>query len=366
MDGAYDISIVDSEAGLASIRSTWESIEYADTEVTPFNTYAWLSLWWKHYAKPDFKLHVVLFSQNDQVLALAPLYIHNHSQLKVIKQKALCWLGSGGDTSPDYLNIICVPQHREAVVACFVQYLSALDVVQRIHLSDMVNPSALYDRVFKVFSERKGLLMAPVTNNIFNSDLPKSWEEYRMALSRKRRKQINHRRNRLDQAGDWSVSICESDEQRQLALKALEELHRKRWESKGQPGSFITDEYLTFHRDVIATFSRNDQLWLVTLVLNGNTIGVLYLFLWRNTLLFFQSGFSPDYESLSPGHVLFTYVIREAIERGVERIDLLKGDYQYKKVYAKSVTETTDLVYVRPGLGCLVSRSKQLVKSVLK
>ena len=363
MEPYYSISIADSDAGFSDLNAQWQALASVDDEATPFNTYDWLSLWWKHYRQPDYALHIVLFSENGKLVAIAPLYLLTIARVMLIQQRELRWVGSGGDTSPDYLNIICIPEHRPRVAEHFARYLAQQSVADRINLTDIAKPSILYEHLNTTLSSCKGLLFAGVTNTILNNDLPTTWDEYRMALTRKRRKQINHRRNRLDKAGDWSLNICTSQEQQQHAVTALEELHRQRWISKGETGGFLTDAYIEFHRDVIKRFSEHDQLWLATLVLNGKTIGVLYIFLWRGTLFFFQSGFSPEHDSLSPGHVLFTYVISEAIKRGIGHIDLLKGNYIYKTVYAKQKQVTSGLIFERPGIGCMLSRSKQLIKS---
>ena len=45
----------------------------------------------------------------------------------------------------------------------------------------------------------------------------------------------------------------------------------------------------------------------MTLELDGVIIGVPYLFRWRDELMFFQSGFDPEHEASSPGHVVFGF-----------------------------------------------------------
>ena len=364
MDALLEIEVVESEGRFDELQSDWQVLQALDTQATPFNTYAWLRLWWKHYKLPSYVLHLVLFKSNGETVGIAPLYVREHVQLKWIRQKELRWLGSGGDTSPDYLNIVCIPKHRSAIEVQFAAYIAHLATVQRVHLSDIAKPSALYTELKNSFASSEGTELSSINNTILTAELPAKWDDYRMALSRKRRKQINHRRNRLDQAGSWNLEICETEESRNSAVANLENLHRRRWKSKGAPGGFASDAYINFHRDVISHFYAQNQLWLATLSLDGNTIGVLYLFHWRDSLLFFQSGYSPDHQSLSPGHVLFTYVIQQAINLGVKRIDLLKGDYAYKKVYANNIRHTSSFTFVRPSIGSAVSKSKRIIKSM--
>ena len=362
MDTQYRCVLLDDEESFTKLAQRWSYIESLDTELTPFNTFDWLSLWWQHYKKPGMKLHLLQFFHRDEMIGLAPLYIAPIVQLKVIKQQELRWLGYGGDTSPDYLNLVCLPEHRANAIRLFAQYLADFTGVHRIHLTDLVKPSLLYSAVSEQLGSNNGMVESTISNFVPLATLPSTWQDYRMGLTRKRRKQINHRRNRMDKAGVWSLHIAENTEQIELAMDALEALHRQRWISKGEPGSFSSQAYIDFHRAVVNRFFSSEQLWLVTLQLNGEVIGVLYLFCSQNCLWFFQSGFSPEHESLSPGHVMFTYVISQAIERGIGRIDLLKGDYKYKTVYAKEKRETTNLLYYRPGLASLIGRLKKCVR----
>jgi len=44
----------------------------------------------------------------------------------------------------------------------------------------------------------------------------------------------------------------------------------------------------------------------------------------------YNSGFNPDFSSLSPGQVLTAYTIKDAIENGRTLYDFLRGNEEYK------------------------------------
>ena len=190
------------------------------------------------------------------------------------------------------------------------------------------------------------------------ADLPGTRDEFRASLSRKRREQLNHRRNRLERAGTARLSIAGCADERARAMNAPIRLHRARWDTKDDPGKFRSEAYLDFHRTVVERFAARDELWLVTLELDGVIIDVLYLFRWRDELMFFQSGFDPEHEALSPGHVMFGWTYREAIERGLRRADMLKGEYHYKGAWARRETFLHDHVFHRPGPAARLARAR--------
>ena len=97
--------------------------------------------------------------------------------------------------------------------------------------------------------------------------------------------------------------------------------------------------------------------------LNDEIIGVQYIYLWHGELLFYQSGYSPEHDDLSPGHVLFTYAIQRAIEQGLQGIDMLKGEYDYKSAYARNASYTSDHVFVKSGMFSLIARAKNALRT---
>ncbi len=343
------IDCLDSAAAFDQLQTIWQGLERQDTQCTPFNTWVWNSLWWHHYGTARDRLTLLIARQGNRVVALAPLYIHAARMCKIVPVHVLRFIGTGGDTSPDYLNIIALPECRNAAERAFLDYLPSIKGWQKLHLTDMLQSSSLADRVSDFVNTQPGSALTPHSQIIQKTALPATFEDYRMQLSRKRRKQINHRQNRLDAAGVSELALCATTEELAEASDALVSLHLLRWESKQEEGGFRSIAYEQFHRAVIRHFFAMDALWLATLKLDGNIIGVQYIFLWRGELMFMQSGYSPEHESLSPGHVLFTYVIQRGIEQGMTGLDMLKGHYSYKSAYARDEIHTVSLGNVRPG-----------------
>ena len=341
--------LVTDAPGLDALGPTWEALEALDPECAPFNAYRWNRAWWAHYGRPEALRVVVIEDGDGRAVGIAPFHLVREREARVLSVPALRFLGSGGDTSPDYLGVIADPARRAAVVERALEAVFAMPEWRTLRLSDLRAGSVL-DRLAPArFARSRGTARPVHVKRVYVADLPDSWQAFRAALPIKRRKQLNHRRNRLRAAGEARLSIAEDAAGRARAFEALARLHRARWRSKGGPGKFETEAYLGFHRDVIERFAARGETWLVTLELDRVIIGVLYLFRWREELLFFQSGFSPAHEALSPGHVLFGWTFEEAIRRGVKRADMLKGEYAYKRAWARRETFLHDRTFHRPG-----------------
>lgn len=336
------------------LQTIWEALERLDDQCTPFNTWAWNSQWWKYYATSKDKPALLVATHEQHVVAIAPLYIHATFMCRRLPVAVLRFIGTGKDTSPDYMNIIAHPEWRHVAEQCLIAFLPKIPAWQKLWLTDVREHSSLERCIRELIASQAGTSIARITEETQRAALPLSFDTYRSTLSRKRRKQINHRQNRLEQAGDAQLSICANQSELAEATDALVNLHRLRWQSKGKPGAFRSVAYEQFHRSIIKHFFTHDLLWLTTLKLDDQIIGVQYIFAWRGELMFMQSGYSPDHESLSPGHVLFTFAIQRAIESGMHQLDMLKGNYRYKSAYTSETISTISQGYLTPGVRAFI------------
>lgn len=348
---ALTIQCLQSAEAFEQLRAIWQGLERFDTACTPFNTWAWNSLWWQHYGTSRDTLALLVISEGRRVVAIAPFYLHATRLCKVMPIKALRFLGSGEGSSADYLNIIALPAVRNAVEQAVLQYLPQIRGWQKLLFTGMAKNSTLARRTAALLTQLPGVALSPRYRMIRKVLLPDTVDEYRVQSNGE---QITHRQNQLDAAGQVELSICASNEELGEACDALLELRRLRRDSKEEGGS-CSVACEQFHRAVIRQFFAADALWLATLKLDGNIIGVHYLFAWRGQLLFMQRGFSPDHERLNPDPVLLTHVIQRGIEQGMISLDMFNGRCSDESLSAWSETRIVDIGYVRPGVRGLIA-----------
>jgi len=71
-------------------------------------------------------------------------------------------------------------------------------------------------------------------------------------------------------------------------------------------------------------------LKLGTLALDGKQVAQLICFDYNNCIYLYNSGYNPDYVSLSVGLLSKALAIKDAIEKGKKKFDFLKGAEVYK------------------------------------
>ena len=114
----------------------------------------------------------------------------------------------------------------------------------------------------------------------------------------------------------------------------------------------------------------NDWLRLCFLKIKGYYIASLYIFKYGGKYYYYQSGFDPDWEKLSPGFLLFSYCIENAISEGIKEFDFLQGEEEYKYLWTnKTRTNLNVKVYrkfFRNAIRYMVEKNKPIVKSKIK
>ena len=118
---------------------------------------------------------------------------------------------------------------------------------------------------------------------------------------------------------------------------------------------------LPSNRHFPASFAPDSPL-LATHELNDEVVGVEYAFEYNKRLSLFQTGFDPEQAHLAPGHLMMARLIEMAIDAGIQELDLLKGDYDYKDSYASQKRFTVDVDVVQGPVASTLYRLIALSK----
>jgi hypothetical protein len=154
-----------------------------------------------------------------------------------------------------------------------------------------------------------------------------------------------HSASTLDEAWDY--------------FNRLGDLHRRRWESRGEPGVFAQPYFVAFHRALIARCLPLGEVQLLRVMAGPHDIGLLYSYVLAGRVYVYQSGF--DYGLLAkhgrPGLVTHTLAIQHNAALGHEVYDLMAGESaQYKQTLSNRPESMTWLVLRTPALRFRVER----------
>jgi CelD/BcsL family acetyltransferase involved in cellulose biosynthesis len=353
------IRVVDTTEEFESLREDWNTLLECADGASVFVSWEWTYNWWRHYGKKH-SLRILAAWEHGRLTGLLPLYIQRTVVYRYYPVNVLRFIGTGGDTAPDYLGPLLVPVVAERTASAFIEYVldevSGWDV---LHLSDLGLDSVLWAQVKRQCAARRYELTPSVAARIAYITLPSSWENYLASVHRDRRYTIRSTRRKFETQHQGRFYVRASEDGIDEVIDRLIELHHRRWQAKSEQHAFSSDEYIGFHRDVIHACARRGWIRFYWLEANGLPLAVFYCYRFRNHIYYFQAGFNPDYERLRPGLVLIGYAVEHAIQEGNIVFDFLRGEHEYKSQWGKSMRETHALTVYRGGLSAALYRMRE-------
>lgn len=180
--------------------------------------------------------------------------------------------------------------------------------------------------------------------------LPPTYEEYEKHLGKNLSYQVRSaRKRRIKQFGSDGLRLANA-ETFDTDFDALVSLHTKRWESRGQSGIFFEQSETEALRNFCRQMLGEGRLLLYTVWFGDQPGGALLNFLDGKSILFFSSGFDPEYATHRPVNVLFSQAIQDGIAHGLEEFHLLMGREAYKSRWANDEEPIYRLLVVRRSL----------------
>jgi CelD/BcsL family acetyltransferase involved in cellulose biosynthesis len=338
-----------------ALEPEWRRISERCPSRSVFQTHEWQRTWWQHYGNGS--LYTLVAYDGAQAVAILPLY-KCAQKLPLVRSLTIVRpIGVGGDTSPDYLGQIALDEHAREAAEAFANHLlqhrADWDVLE---LTDLADSSPL----------RSVLLSAPLPGGCFRlaeqpirirfCELPASWDLYLQTLSSHARYSVRSLRKKFLAHPEHRLFQWTDGARLDHAIDELIRLHNLRWEGRAEHHSFASERYNAFHRELMHEFFRAGWLRLYCMEMAGELIGMFYGYSFGGTLYHFQGGFDPQHEKMRAGQCLMAFAIESAIAEGCTCLDMLRGEYEYKKRWAPLARETHSYRIVRATLPARVNR----------
>jgi CelD/BcsL family acetyltransferase involved in cellulose biosynthesis len=161
-------------------------------------------------------------------------------------------------------------------------------------------------------------------------NLPSRWDEYLATVSKNHRKRCRKWQREFFESGRARVQIATDPQECLSFFERLVLLHNERRQSAGMRGAFEDDRFRSFHQLAIRRLARRGRLQLRLLTVDHELVAVEHLLVDAAAFYAYQSGMSAAGEAVSAGNLSILSLIRDAIEQGRRRVDLLRGTEAYK------------------------------------
>ncbi|MCS6778046.1 MAG: GNAT family N-acetyltransferase [Chloroherpetonaceae bacterium] len=312
------VAIRDS-TGITALEGVWRALQARCPDLTPFQTWEWNEVWWKHFGARK-RLLLLIFHAGEQPVGIAPLYISRHLGTPL---RRLAWVGTG---QSDYLGPVVLPGYAMEVAEALWQTLRAYQTcwdiadLQQIRAdSALLSPSLLS-------TEATPLPMEPCPF----LTLPDDWSAFTARLSKKMRANLGYYERLLYRTFPDARMFLADASTLEEGMRAFFALHQSRWNARWLPGVLGSRRVQAFHCEVAGRFLANGWLRLHLLQADGNLRAALYCYALGKRTYYYLGGFAPEYARYSPGTLLTARAIRNAITEGHIEFDFLRGDEAYK------------------------------------
>jgi CelD/BcsL family acetyltransferase involved in cellulose biosynthesis len=286
----------------------WKTLQEHSSTATFFQGKEWINLWMKHFGGEAYLLNIY---DDEKLIGIAPLLKKNGNITIAGTDRVL-----GEELVTDFGDIIALKGQEKEVWEEIIKQLKkdglshfSFDFIREDSNSfGILNNKGIYKEVIDV---------APVL------ELPATWDEYLLSLDRHNRHEIKRKIRRLEE--EQVLKFCHEGDP-----SDIDEFFRLLSVSTEQKKKFLTYEMKEFFRDTVAQFWKTNQLNLCFMKVNGKNIASALSFVYKDTVLLYNSGFDPEYNRLSAGLTLVVYMIKHAIEQGHKHFDFLRGGEKYK------------------------------------
>ncbi|MEM8935113.1 MAG: GNAT family N-acetyltransferase [Pseudomonadota bacterium] len=150
------------------------------------------------------------------------------------------------------------------------------------------------------------------------------------SLSKSLRHKVQRSQRLYEERGPLDFALAETTAARQTAFSRLIALHQAGWRRRGVDGAFSNPAFVAFHERLIR--GAPEQTHLIEIRAGGETIGVLYNFIFGNRVSAYQSGFRfEDDNRLAPGYLSHALACEYYLAAGFDVYDFLGGDAEHKR-----------------------------------
>jgi CelD/BcsL family acetyltransferase involved in cellulose biosynthesis len=326
--------------GFDALAHEWDDLLARAEKAPIFMRYTYQRTWWQYLGNDDLVL-IAARKDNGQLVGLAPLF----GQVNEAGQHELTFVGCV-DVS-DYLDLLVdkdlAPDVHQALLDCLDRddgltwdklYLCSLPHYSNTHTQ---LAKAAHGRGWRVAVSQQDV--CPVIT------LADSWASYLTGINRKQRHEIRRKMRKIESAAEVRWYVVDSTDGLAEAMAAFIDLHQKSTRDKRD---FWSDEIISFFKAVVVELARAGWLKLFFIEVNGIKAAMLLCFDYNNEFLVYNSGYDPEqFADLSPGNVLVSYSIQEAIRLGRRRYDFLRGDEVYKFRFGAEAEPVYDLYVTR-------------------
>ncbi len=311
--GGRATSAVVREEPFEALEEEWATLLSASQANPHFATPGWKRLWWKHLA-PQRRPRLFAV-RKERLLGLLPFVDDGDGGALM-----------GDPEVNDYLDLVYLPGEIKRMCFALGEVLQGNDW-SHVDLHCLAEDSATL-RLARCTAAALGYDLQVEQEDVCPTlTLPSTWDEYLSGLSKKDRHELRRKLRRLEQAG---VSRYQRLASANIGMQDADDFLSLLRSSRTEKAQFLNPARESYFRALLNADGLGHEVALYFLEFDGRRVAGTLCLEGPGELALYNSGFDPEYRSLSVGLLLKSHCVRDAIERGYSRFNFLRGAEPYK------------------------------------
>ena len=314
---------------------TWERIHNMCPAASFFLSREWVDCWLATFGE-DLNPDLLAFVGDGDVVGCC-LLVWRTQWVRGIPLRRV-YLNCAGENDADstcieFNSLLSLPEYEEPVAKALVTFLRSRKWDELL-LPGVVERDAIRILAGSLGANEVTEAPSPYIDFMGFRDPP---VDFLGSLSQKTRKHIRRTQRSYEEIGGaCALRVAQSAEEALGMLRQLAELHQARWKGLGHAGAFSSPSFTGFHELMIRR--EFDRTLLFRVQAGAEVVGILYCFLFRGWVYYYQSGFSYALDSRgSPGRLTLYLTIVHCLERPeFMGFDLMAGDQEYKRSFTSA------------------------------
>ncbi|HEX8028162.1 MAG TPA: GNAT family N-acetyltransferase [Vicinamibacterales bacterium] len=342
-------------AAWPKIAPIWDALVRAAPDASFFMSVHWTGTWLEVFGE-QLQPQILVFESGGEVLGACLLVARSE------RRGPLTWrrvhFNTAGEDEADSacieLNgLLCRAGAEREVVAALWAHLESEDwdefVIEAAAESSTLQ--CFEDSGARTTKDRYEFVRRSRANHyVCLRDIDKPEIGYERHLSRNTREQVRRSLKLYEQSGEIAVESAASAARALEMMSELADLHQRVWTARGRPGVFASARFRTFHSTLIQRAFPAGHIQVLRVATATQTIGLLYNFVWRGKVSFYQSGLHySDDNRFKPGLIAHVLAIQQACASGCGEYDFLAGESRYKASLANAERTMVWATWQRPG-----------------
>jgi Acetyltransferase (GNAT) domain len=345
-------------AAWPDISPLWQGVAGASPHSSFFLTTDWIETWLESFCDLVRPSILVFESGRSAVGACLVVSTVYRRALFPIRRVSLNAAGEPAKdtTYVEFNDVLCRPGWEEPIARALVDHLLSLEW-DELSLDGFCEGIAL-TAVQNALTDFAQDIRVKPSYYVDLVTLRRSQCPYENELGPKTRKHLRQNLRYYGERGPLRVEAAGNPAEALEMINRLADLHQKTWAERGREGTFASARFRGFHRALVSRSFQRGAIQLLEVLAGEETVGLLYNFVYRGKVYFYQSAYNYEDRRSSPGMVTLYHAVQHCLDAGLEEFDFLAGDDGYKKSLSTNSRRLVWAVFRKPKvkfklIGCL-------------